>query len=121
MPGDRPLGSLAEVVPQVPAVSDLDRQRRAAGGPVGIAARPVPADDLRAGSGGQPGRERVRGALGQHVDRAAGLHVDQQRAVGMPAAQRELIHSKHGRRVHPGRVWQRADQPDQRHPARPGR
>jgi hypothetical protein len=34
VPGDRPLDGLAEVVPQVPAVSDLDRSGCAAGAAV---------------------------------------------------------------------------------------
>jgi hypothetical protein len=34
VPGDHPLCSLAEVVPQVPPVSHLDRPGRAAGGPI---------------------------------------------------------------------------------------
>jgi len=60
VPGDRPLDSLAEVVPQVPPVGDLHRVRRAPRAAIGITARPVPADQLRARAGGEPGRERVR-------------------------------------------------------------
>jgi hypothetical protein len=38
----------------------------------------------------KPGRERIGGALGQHADDPVGLHVDQDRAVVMPAAQGEV-------------------------------
>jgi hypothetical protein len=42
----------------------------------------------------KPRRERVGGTLGQHVDEV-GLHVDQDRAIAMPAAQREVIDPEH--------------------------
>jgi len=55
-----PFDGLAEVVPQVPSVGDLHRVRCSPHAAVGIAARPVPADQLRAWAGGKPGRERLR-------------------------------------------------------------
>jgi hypothetical protein len=105
----------------VPPVSDLDGVRRAAGAAVGVAARPVPADQLGARALGQPGGERVSRPLGQDIDRAAALHVDQDRAVAVAAAQRELIDAQHPRRRAHHRIGQGADQADQRHPADPGR
>jgi hypothetical protein len=39
----------------------------------------------------QPGAEGLRGPLRQHVDRPAGLDVDQDGAVDVPLAQREII------------------------------
>jgi len=71
VPGDGAFHGLAEVVPQVPPVGDLDRARRAPRAAVGIAAGPVAADELRAGAGSQPGGERISGPVGQHIDRAA--------------------------------------------------
>ena len=65
VPGDRPLDGLAEVVPQVPPVRDLDRVRCAAGAAVGVDPGPVPADHLRSRPGCQPGGERVRRPLGR--------------------------------------------------------
>ena len=121
VPADRPLDRLAEVVPQVPAVGDLDRLRRAAGAAVGVDPGPVPADHLRSRPGRQPGGERVRRPLAQDVDGPAGLDVDQQRPVTAALAQRELIHAQHPRRRADGRVGHRPDQADQRHPAHAGR
>ena len=46
MAGDGLAGVLAQVVPQVPAVRDLDRARRAGPGGLGVGAPPVPADHL---------------------------------------------------------------------------
>lgn len=46
---DGALDSLAEAAPQMPAVGDLDRLGRAAAGSLGVAAGPVPADDVDAG------------------------------------------------------------------------
>jgi hypothetical protein len=57
---DCPLDGLAEVVPQMPPVGDLHRIRRSPLTTVGIAACPVPADQLRARAGSEPGRERLR-------------------------------------------------------------
>jgi hypothetical protein len=95
VPGHGPLDVLAEVVPQAPAVGDLDCLWCPAGAAVGIAIRPVPADHFRPRAGGQPGSEGVGGAFCQDVHRAAGGHIHQHGPVTMAAAQRELIHPKH--------------------------
>jgi Transposase len=47
-------------VPQVPPVGDLDRQWCTPGRAIGITARPVPADDLGAEAGRQPGMIHLR-------------------------------------------------------------
>ena len=114
--GDRTLDGFGEVVPQVPPVGDLDGQRRALGGAFGVTAAAVPADDLHAGVGVQPGAEGFRGPLGQHVDRPAGVDVDQHGAVDMPLAQGKVIHAEH-QRSPALRVGCGADQPQQRRPA----
>jgi hypothetical protein len=93
--GDGLLHVLGQVVPQVPAVGDLDRGRRALPGAVGVGAGPVPADHLGAGMRAQPAGEGVGLAVGEQVDRAVGGHVDQDRAVDVPAAQREVVHAEH--------------------------
>jgi hypothetical protein len=51
----RLLDVVGEVVPQVPAVSDLDGLWRAGAGAVGVGAGPVAADHLGAGVGAKPG------------------------------------------------------------------
>ena len=60
--------------------------------------------------------EGFRGPLGQHVDRPAGVDVDQDGAVDMPLAQREVIRAQHQRGLATG-VGGRADEPQQRRAA----
>jgi hypothetical protein len=117
---DRPLDRLGEVVPQMPAVGDLDRLRCAAGGAVGVEAGAVPADHLGARPGLEPVGERVGGPAVEDVDRPAGLDVDQQRPVPAPFAQRELVRAEHPRRCGDGGQGHCPDQADHRHPADPG-
>lgn len=105
-----------QVLKQVPAICDfegvggglLDRLR--------IGGGPVPADDLRTGMGLEPGRERLRGAIGQHVHDPAGLDVDQHGAVGAALAEGELVHSQHPRGTALNR--RRRQQPEEPGPAR---
>jgi ethanolamine transporter EutH len=63
MAGDSALDSLVQVVPEMPPVGDLDRERRAFCCAFGVAAAAVPADHLHARVGVQPGPERLRGPL----------------------------------------------------------
>ena len=83
----RRVDGFGQVVPQVPAVGDLGGQRCALGGAFGLAPAAVPADDLRAGVGAEPGPEGLRGPLGEHVHRSAGLDVHQHGGVALPFAQ----------------------------------
>ena len=110
---DGPFDRFAQVVPQMPPVSDLDRQRCALSCPFGVAPAAVPADDLHPGVGIEPGAEGFRGPLGQHVDRPAGFDVDQDGAVDVSLAQREVIDAEHQRSPFI-RVGGGADQPYQR-------
>jgi hypothetical protein len=116
VPGGGSFDCVGEVVQQVPAVGDLDGERGAAGGALGVAAAAVAADHLDTGMGVQPGSEGVRGPPGKHVDRAPGLDVHQHGAVDVAAAQGEIIDAQHprggGRRLGQG-----AEQPQQRGPA----
>jgi hypothetical protein len=43
----------------------------------------------------QPGGERVGFAAGQHVHRPVGVHVDQDRVIGVAAADREVVDTEH--------------------------
>jgi hypothetical protein len=63
VPDDGSLDGFGQVVPQMPPVGDLGRQRRARRGALGVAAAAVAADDLRARMGFQPGPERLGGSL----------------------------------------------------------
>ena len=55
--GDGLAGCLAQVLPQVEAVSDLDRVRGAVPDALGVGSGPVPAHDRHAGMLAQPGGE----------------------------------------------------------------
>jgi hypothetical protein len=113
---DRLLYRLAEVLPQVEAVGDLHRLRRARPGTFAITTGAVPADhgDL-AVAAQPPGQVRAVPAV-EDLDRAVGGHIDQHRAVMAAFAEREVVDAEH--RHQPGRrVGQRLDQPQQRVPA----
>jgi hypothetical protein len=60
MAGHAALHRLAEVLPQVEAVGDLHRLRRAGPRTLRVGAGAVPADHLDPGVGAQPGRQRLR-------------------------------------------------------------
>ena len=97
--------------------ADLHRVRCPGAGPVGVGAGAVPADDLDAGMGGQPVRERLGVAAFQQVQRRAGLAVDDDRAVVLAAPDGEVVHPEDprgGRR----RVRGGHDEPEQHLPAR---
>jgi hypothetical protein len=84
-----------QVLQQMPVIGHLQGVR---GGPLdrlGVGAGPVPADDLRTGMLCEPGHERLRGAVGQHVHDASGLGVDEHGVVGAALAEGELVHPQH--------------------------
>ncbi|CAM5274133.1 hypothetical protein STANM309S_06453 [Streptomyces tanashiensis] len=54
MLGDGSFGGFAQVMPEVPSVRDLDRLRRSGCGAFCEEGRTVPADDLYAGTLGEP-------------------------------------------------------------------
>jgi hypothetical protein len=85
----------AQVVPQVPAVADLDRAGQRPADRLAVGARPVTAHDLDAGMSAQPGLDQVGGAGGQDVDAPAGPGVDQDGGVAAAAAQREVVDPEH--------------------------
>src|SRR5690606_28336813 len=80
------LDRLAEVVPQVPAVGDLDRVGCPVADGLGVGTGPVPAHDLHPGVFPQPGGDGLLLPVGQHVDRAAGGDVDEDGRVDMSLA-----------------------------------
>jgi hypothetical protein len=94
----------------MPAIGHLHGFRRTVACAGGVRAGPVPADDLGARMITQPGGERLGLPVGQQVNRAAGVHVDQHGPVNVPAAQREIIHPQDRHLPGPG-VGQGTDQP----------
>ncbi len=107
-------GVFGEVVPQVPAVRDLDGAGGSVAGAFGIGAGPVPADHPRTRVGGEPVFERPGLAARQHVDGPPGGGVNQDGCVDVAAAQREIIDADHVRRCADLWVGQIDDKPQQR-------
>lgn len=95
--GDGPFGGFAQVVPEVPPVRDLDGLRGAGGGAPGEERCPVPADDLDAWPFGEPDRQAGCLPVGQQVDGAAGLDVDEDGAVMAALAGGVLVNADHTR------------------------
>lgn len=110
------LQSCRQVLQQVPAIRDFQCMRGGFLYRLGVGGGPVPADDLRSRMVLEPGRERLRGTVGQHVHDPAGLDVDQHGAVGEALAEGELVHPQHLRPT--VRHRRRRQQPEQPGPAR---
>ena len=98
MAAEEVLQRIGQVVDQVPAVGHLDGVGRAVPRPFGIGAAAVAGDDLDAGMRPQPGRQAAAGAIGQEIDGAVPLQVDQDRAVGQALVDRPVVDAEHGRR-----------------------
>ncbi len=111
---DRLLGIFGQVVPQMPAIGDLDRVRRARPGALSVVAGPVPADDLRAGMRRQPRLQRGGLPVRQQVHHVPGTHVHQHCPVDIALGQREVIDSEDLRRGRDLRLRCRGDQPQHR-------
>lgn len=86
-----------QVLKQTPAIGNFEGVRGGLLDRPGVGGGPVAADDLGTGMLAQPGRERLRGAAGQHVHDPAGFDVDQHGAIGAAHAESELIHPQHSR------------------------
>jgi DNA invertase Pin-like site-specific DNA recombinase len=94
-----PVDGLGEVLQQVETVSDLDRLRRTKPATFGIPARTVTTNHLSAWVSAQPGGEGIGAAVGQQVNGPAGVHVDDDAAVGVALAEREIVDADHGDRA----------------------
>ncbi len=75
----------------MPSIGHLQRLWRSSGSALGVGTGPVPADDLHARVGTQPRREGLGGPIAEYLDRAAGLHIYQDRSVMLPATQGEVV------------------------------
>jgi hypothetical protein len=79
-------------------IGDLRGLRGAPGGTVGIGPGAVSHDDGRAGVRRQPRRQGVGAAVGQQVDDAPALQVDQDGAVALALAPGPVVHAQHAHR-----------------------
>lgn len=95
--GDLLADGLGEVVPQVPAVADLDRVGQGSADCLGVGGRSVPAHGLDARMSAQPGFQRGGVAAGQYLDSLTGFGVDDDRGVAVPAPQGEVVDPDHPR------------------------
>ena len=84
-----------QAVPQMPAVTGLDRAGQRAADRLAVGAGPVPAHDLDARVIAQPLLQHVSLPAGQDIDPLAGLGVDQDGRVDVAAAQREIVNAQH--------------------------
>ena len=80
----------------MPAVRDLHRLRRADASRLGIGAGSVAAHHLHVGVLGEPVRDGVCCAVGQHVQRPVRLDVNDDGAVHVPATEREIVDPDRG-------------------------
>ncbi len=81
----------------VPAVGDLHGVRGARADSFGVGAAAIAAYDLDARTVAQPPRQGLPGSIGQDLDWTPGLHVDEDRAVVVAPAQREVVDAEHRR------------------------
>lgn len=94
---------IAQVPQEVETISDLQGLGRTQACPVGIFAAAIPADDMDAGMGAQPRGQAASAPVGEEVDNPVPFEVDQDAAVGAPAAKGEVVHTEHARRGLRGR------------------
>ena len=98
-----------KILQHMKAISNLGRLGRALTRALGIRTRPIPRNHLHPGVLPEPLRHRLGGAFREQGHRLAAFQVDQDRAIGVPFAQGEIVHPQH-----PGR-----GQDGQRQPAQP--
>jgi hypothetical protein len=89
------LGGFGQAVPQVPAVTGLDRAGQRPPDRLGVGTGPVPAHDLGTRVLTQPCLHHVSRPAGQDIDPFPGPGVDQDGCVDVAAAQREIVSAQH--------------------------
>jgi hypothetical protein len=95
---EQALGDLVRVVEDVPAVEDLHGVGRAQRRAAGVLRRAIADDDLDARMLRQPGGQARPRPLGQQVDRAARLQVDEHGPEPQPASPGPIVDAEHARR-----------------------
>ena len=91
---------LAQAVPQMPAVTSLDRAGQRPADRLAISAGPVAADDFGARVLAQPGHQHIGPATGQHTGPLPGLSAGQDGRVDLAAAQGKVTGAQHPRHGH---------------------
>lgn len=95
-------GAFAQVVPQMPAVTDLHGVRQGPADGFCADRRPVTAHDLGPRMRTQLHFQRAGRPAGQDIDPFVGLGVDHHGRIAAPPAQSEVVHTDHSR-YPPGR------------------
>ena len=72
-------------------IHDLHSTRRATPDAVGVESTPIPTDDGYGGMLGQPGGQTLGGAVGQEVEYAMVLQIDQDGPIALPTSPGPLI------------------------------
>ncbi len=95
-------GGCAQVVPHMPAVTDLHGARQGPADGFRVGRRSITAHDLDPRMGTQPCFQSAGRAVGQDIDPFMCLGVDHHGGIAVPSAQSEVVHSDHSRHP-PGR------------------
>jgi hypothetical protein len=108
--GDAALDGLAEVVPKVPTISDVDRAWRADSPGLGESASAVTAYRLCSRMSLKPRGDRCDLPVRQQVDGPVRGDVDQDTAIDPATSQREFVDAQQHRRSRTHGLRNRADQ-----------
>tara|TARA_R110002020_G_scaffold67188_9_gene176680 strand:+ start:559 stop:1041 length:483 start_codon:yes stop_codon:yes gene_type:complete len=90
------LNHLPRIIKQVPSIGDLDRARGADGDGAPIFARAIPCDDFDTGPLVEPVAHCSRGAIGQEINWAMALEIDDDRAIAQPLLHGPIIDADDG-------------------------
>jgi hypothetical protein len=93
----QPLQEVTKIAQQVPTIGHLNGVGSALGGPVGVKASTISADDLNPRMCLEPGRQSRSAALRQQIHEVVLLQIDQDRAIGLAFVFRPIIDPKHTR------------------------
>jgi hypothetical protein len=110
--GQHPFEYLPRVATQVKAIRDLYGVRHSLADAVGIGTGAVAADNLDLRLLAQPTSEGGSGAIGQEIDGAACLHVDEHGPIGLTPTTGKIVYTQHphGRRDWRGGSTHQAEQ-----------
>lgn len=94
----------AQVVPQMPAVTNLHGVGQSTTDGLGVSRGAVAADDVDARMSAKPCFQGVGRAVGQHVDPLVGLGIDDHGGIAVAPAQSEVVDADHSG-YSPGGQW----------------